>query len=75
MPIPRIKFLEKDYNQIGHSEEHLIATTESGEEAQIGEVNYALPIHICPTVIRYDKVLVIEKGNISGSWKVEARDH
>ena len=75
MPIPRIKFLDKDYNQIGHSEEHLVATTESADEVQIGEVNYALPIHICPTVIRYNKVLTVENGNISGSWKVAARDH
>jgi len=75
MPIPRIKFLDKDYNQIGHSEEHLVASTASADDVLIGEVNYALPIHICPTVIRYDKVVTVQNNSISGLWKVAARDH
>ena len=45
------------------------------EKYQIGDLFYAVPMHICPTVAKYPQVLVVENGIVSTSWKVAARDH
>ena len=45
------------------------------EKRSIGDVCYAIPIHICPTVNKYKNVLTVVKGEIAGSWEVVARDH
>jgi D-serine deaminase-like pyridoxal phosphate-dependent protein len=37
-------------------------------------VLYALPIHICPTVALYDKVLVADQNRVVGAWRNIARD-
>ncbi|MEE9361913.1 MAG: D-TA family PLP-dependent enzyme [Cellulophaga sp.] len=74
MPLPRVQFLTPNKaNQISQSEEHLVV--ETAEELEIGEVCYAVPIHICPTVSKYKSVLTVENGSVSGSWDVAARDH
>ncbi|NER18948.1 D-TA family PLP-dependent enzyme [Spongiivirga citrea] len=75
MPFPRVEFLtEVNGKQLSQSEEHLIVEHKENS-IQIGDVAYALPIHICPTVAKYPSVKVVEKNKIIGSWKVAARDH
>ena len=76
MPFPRVEFLNtKDFVQLGQSEEHFVVSVENPEKYRIGDVFYAIPMHICPTVAKYPSVLVVEDGKVSGSWKVAARDH
>lgn len=76
MQLPRVKFLgNHKFEQISQSEEHLVVKSDNADAYLIGDTCYALPIHICPTVVKYPKVLTVEHGAISGNWKVSARDH
>ena len=61
--------------QSGQSEEHLVLTTDKAETLTIGTVLYAIPMHICPTVIKYPKALVIIGGAVDDTWKIAARDY
>lgn len=75
MPFPRVKFLNTDdFEQLGQSEEHFVLSVSNPENYEIGDLFYAVPMHICPTVAKYPSVHVVENGKISGSWKVAARD-
>ena len=75
MPFPRVKFLNTDdFEQLGQSEEHFVLSVSNPENYEIGDLFYAVPMHICPTVAKYPTVHVVENGKISGSWKVAARD-
>lgn len=58
------------------SEEHWTFRMEPGHEAErpeIGSVQYVVPWHICPTTALYDRVYVVEKGQLTGTWQVSAR--
>ncbi len=76
MDFPRVKiFGLEDAEQTGQSEEHLVLHCPKSETCKIGDVFYAIPMHICPTVAKYSKVLTVEDGQITGAWKIAARDH
>ncbi len=76
MQFPRVHFLNIDNCvQVGHSEEHLVIECDEEEAFQIGDVSYAIPFHICPTVSKYKEVLTVKNGTITGTFKVVARDH
>ena len=76
MPLPRVHFLgDYDFEQISQSEEHLVVRCPNNEIYDIGQVFYAIPVHICPTVSKYPRVLTVAQHKITGSWKVAARDH
>ena len=76
MPFPRMKILNiENCQQISHSEEHLVVECIESEDYDIGTICYAIPTHICPTVIKYNKVLTVIDREIVGSWKIAARDH
>lgn len=76
MPFPRVKLLNfENCQQISHSEEHLVLKCKDADQYQVGDVCYAIPTHICPTVPKYASVLTVENGKITGSWDVAARDH
>lgn len=76
MKLPRVKFLgSHNFEQISQSEEHLVVKHHDTDVYVIGDTCYALPIHICPTVAKYPKVLTVENNEISGYWNVSARDH
>jgi D-threonine aldolase len=64
---PELKF-------ISHSEEHLVAETNSGHSYKPGDVLYGMPQHICPTVALYETAITIENNKVSGEWKTIARD-
>jgi len=63
-----------EYKVVGHNEEHLIVETAGAARYQPGDVVYALPGHVCPTVALHREVLVAEGGRITGRWAVAARD-
>lgn len=63
-----------EYKTVGHNEEHLIVETAGAAAYKPGDVVYALPGHICPTVALHKEVLVAEAGKIVGRWPVASRD-
>ncbi|WP_396636684.1 D-TA family PLP-dependent enzyme [Maribacter sp. R77961] len=75
MAFPRVKFLTLEHGkQIGQSEEHLVVEYDDLKVLEVGECHYAIPKHICPTVAKYDSLLVVEDGQVSKEWKVAARN-
>ena len=76
MPPPRLKVLNfEKLEHISHSEEHLVVECIESKEYAIGTICYAIPTHICPTVLKYDTVLTVIDGTITGHWSIAARDH
>jgi D-serine deaminase-like pyridoxal phosphate-dependent protein len=63
-----------EYKTVGHNEEHLIVETAGAAKYRPGDVVYALPGHICPTVALHKEVLIAEGGKITGKWTVASRD-
>ena len=75
MGFPRVKiFGLEDSQQIGQSEEHLVVECSDAGKHEVGDVFYAIPMHICPTVAKYERVSTIENNVITGTWKVAARN-
>jgi D-serine deaminase-like pyridoxal phosphate-dependent protein len=71
----RVKLLDfPEYRTVGHNEEHLIVETAGAEKYKPGDVVFALPGHICPTVALHKDVLIAEGGRITGKWSVASRD-
>jgi len=76
MPPPRLKILNfEKLEQVSHSEEHLVVECVESKQYAIGTICYAIPTHICPTVLKYDTVLTVIDGAITGHWSIAARDH
>jgi len=65
-----------NYELLSQSEEH--GVLEVGEQAweniQIGDVFYALPYHICPSVALHDYASVIQNKEVVDEWKIIARN-
>jgi len=57
-----------------HSEEHMVIDLGEGHNFKIGDILYAVPIHICPTVALYERAFVVEDDNVFDTWNVLARD-
>ncbi len=71
----RVFFPEHEFLQaIAQSEEHLVLENGSGTAFAPGDILYAIPWHICPSVAMYDIVQVIENGQWIATWKNIARD-
>jgi D-serine deaminase-like pyridoxal phosphate-dependent protein len=71
----RVRFLNGENVQpVSQSEEHLVLKVDDATAYKIGDVLYGVPYHICPTVALYDRVIVVEKNEAVGEWKVVARD-
>ena len=47
----------------------------SSKNLNIGDLFYAIPYHICPTVAKYNKSYVVINGEIQSSWDIQARDY
>jgi len=76
MLLPRVKLLNmKESRQISQSEEHLVIESKEAEKYAMGDICYAIPYHICPTVAKYKNVLTVIDRKITGSWAVAARDN
>jgi len=67
---PDFEFLQA----ISQSEEHLVLENSSGTKFTPGDILYAIPWHICPTVALYDSIRIVENGLCIGEWKNIARD-
>lgn len=63
-----------DATIVGHNEEHLIVETPHAERYKPGDVAYALPWHICPTVALHREALIAENGRVTGAWRIASRD-
>jgi D-threonine aldolase len=59
---------------VGQSEEHLVLEAEDHHGFRVGDVLYAIPYHICPTVALYERSYVAENNRVTGEWKHMARD-
>lgn len=74
----RVHFLNAAHLQLeSHSEEHLVVKEKDSlpeNTLKIGDVLYALPIHICPTVALYEKVAWVQNRKVEGYWQVTARN-
>jgi D-serine deaminase-like pyridoxal phosphate-dependent protein len=75
MPHPRIQFLDRRLLEVrNHNEEHMVVSVEGSSDLQIGDLVYALPVHICPTMALHEAVYVVRDQRIDGRWKVVARN-
>ncbi|MDP5198085.1 D-TA family PLP-dependent enzyme [Flavobacterium sp. DG2-3] len=75
-PIDKRLVILNDENliPISHSEEHLVIENKGENDYQIGDIIYAKPYHVCPTVALYDNVQAINKKHqIYSVWPVSAR--
>jgi D-serine deaminase-like pyridoxal phosphate-dependent protein len=73
-PQPRIIIPgSSDFSIIMHNEEHMVIRTIEASMMNIGDPLYAIPLHICPTVDRFDVVSVVTDGKVTEQWNVEAR--
>ncbi len=71
----RVFFPEQEQlTVIGQSEEHLLLQNNSETVFTPGDLLYAIPWHICPTVALYSNCVVIEDAKAATSWKNIARD-
>jgi D-serine deaminase-like pyridoxal phosphate-dependent protein len=71
----RVHFLNApELKSIGHSEEHLVAEAIESHSYKVGDVLYGLPYHICPTVALYGTALAVENKEVTGEWKIVARE-
>lgn len=74
MNFPRIKLLNpKDLEQVSQSEEHFVFKTDQWTSHNIGNLIYSIPMHICPTVAKYQFMQVVASAKVIGRWKVGAR--
>jgi len=75
-PMDKRLVILNDENLIptAHSEEHLILENQGQNEYEIGDIIYAEPYHVCPSVALYDNLQVVNKKNkIYTQWPVGAR--
>ncbi len=63
-----------DAIEIQHSEEHLVIESAAADSIQVGDVLYALPAHVCPTVALHSHLHVVENGQVVDRWQVQARN-
>jgi len=74
MPHPRVEFLNlPGANPIMHSEEHMVVECPDAHRWKVGDVVYAVPRHVCPTVALHEQVNVVEAGEVKERWTVTAR--
>ncbi len=62
-----------DHTAVMHSEEHYVIETGDSGRYVVGEVVYAIPGHVCPTVALHEEALVADGGRVVGAWRIEAR--
>jgi D-serine deaminase-like pyridoxal phosphate-dependent protein len=71
---PRVHFLELAMDEvINHSEEHLVLKCNEADHLSTGDVVYALPSHICPSMALHEQVYVVRNQQVTETWKVVAR--
>lgn len=70
----RFRFLNlEEYEVLSQSEEHGVVRLPAVHGLQIGDLLYAVPYHICPTVALHASATVIENQTVVDEWPVVAR--
>ncbi len=70
----RFRFLNlENYEVLSQSEEHGVIKVKGWEAVQLGDLLYALPYHICPTVALHETASIIVDGQVTEEWEVRAR--
>lgn len=59
---------------LSHSEEHMVLQAGPDHSFKIGDVLYAVPFHICPTVALYQTAGTAGQHKIHGEWEITARN-
>ncbi|MFO0968038.1 MAG: D-TA family PLP-dependent enzyme [Gemmataceae bacterium] len=62
------------YEPVLQNEEHFVIETPEAERWQPGDVAYAIPTHICPTVALHQEAYVVEGGKVREKWAIVGRD-
>lgn len=62
------------YEPTVHNEEHFVIETPDADRWQPGDVVYAVPTHICPTVNLHQEAYVVEQNKVTDRWPITARD-
>ena len=71
----RVFFLNAEgLKPVGQSEEHLVLETTENHSFKVGDIFYALPYHVCPTVALYERAFTVEQNKVTGEWRNIARD-
>jgi D-serine deaminase-like pyridoxal phosphate-dependent protein len=71
----RCMFLNvRDAAIVMQSEEHLVITTADAAKYEPGDVVYAMPAHVCPTVALHRQAHVVVNGEVVGGWDIVGRD-
>ncbi len=74
MTHPRLHFFDLEVNDvINHSEEHLVISSKDTVEFSVGDLIYAIPAHVCPTIALHESVYVVENQQVVDTWDVVAR--
>ncbi len=74
MPQPRAVFPAlPDAVPVSHSEEHLVLRTPRAGNYKLGDISYAIPWHVCPTVALHQEAWVVDGGRADQRWQVTAR--
>jgi len=74
MPHPRVVFPElPDAQFVTHSEEHLLLESHLADRFAVGDALLGVPWHVCPTVALHAEAVLIERGNVAGQCKIDAR--
>jgi len=71
----RVFFPEQEHlTVIAQSEEHLVLENRTNHIFKPGDILYAIPWHICPTVALYNRSIIIRDGKAATTWQNIARD-
>jgi D-serine deaminase-like pyridoxal phosphate-dependent protein len=74
MDHPRLYFFDLEINTVvNHSEEHLAVSVVKTKDLSVGDLVYALPMHVCPTIALHEQVYVVKNQHVVDTWKVLAR--
>lgn len=70
----RFRFLNLwNYEVLSQSEEHGVVQVKHHELVTVGDLLYAVPYHICPTVALHESALVVENQTVLDEWQIVAR--
>ena len=63
-----------DGKEVLQNEEHLVIETRNASRYRPGDVELAIPTHICPTSALHSHAWVVRNGEVRGRWEITARD-
>ena len=63
-----------EYEAVLQNEEHFVVRSPHAQDFTPGDVVYAMPAHVCPTVALHRQALVVENGQVVDRWDIVARD-